>query len=123
MVAANLNHTIIIVLVTTLAIRVGVDTMIKPSIDDLLVLAWNTVFALALAGLAPHEPYCVGNEFHWGAKERGVRLGARRAGAQVRSTIQIGVGAWVAAVGHDACLVDPERVTLWEFQELPGRVL
>lgn len=104
MVATNLNHTIVIVVVAAFAIRVGIDTTIESSIDDPLVLAGEAVFAVAFARAAPHEPYGVGNELHWGAEEgkAKARLSARRAGTQVRCAVQIGVGAWVAAVGHDA---------------------
>jgi hypothetical protein len=111
-----MNHTIIIV------VRVGVDTMTQPSVDVILVLAGCAVFALALAGATLHEPYGVRNEFHWRAEHCRGRLRPRSAGPQVRRAIQIGVVAWVEAVGYDACLVDPERVIIWEFQELPWGV-
>jgi hypothetical protein len=114
-----MSHTIIVVVV-----RVGVATMIQPSVDVDLVLAGYAVFALALAGGAtPHEPYGVRNEFHGGTEYRRGRLGARRVGSQVRRAIQIGVGARVEAVGYDAFLMDPERVIIWEFHELPWGVL
>jgi hypothetical protein len=112
-----MNHTIIAV------VFVGVNTMVQSSVDVILVLAGCAVFALALAGATPHEPYGVGDEFRWRTEGRRGRLGARRAGPQVRRAIQIGVGARVEAVGYDAFLVDPERVIIWEFQELPWGVL
>ena len=77
-------HTITVVVAIVIVIVVidviDVKTTIQSSIDDSLVLAGCTVFAVALARTASHEPYGVGNEFHWGAEDRSARLGARRAG-------------------------------------------
>jgi hypothetical protein len=61
--------------------------MIQAPINVVLVPAGDAVFAVALTGTAPHEPYGVGDEFHWGSENRCAHLGASRAGSQVRRAI------------------------------------
>ena len=89
--------------------------MTQSSINVLLELAGDAIFAVALAGAASHEPYGVGNEFRRGAEDGRTRLGARRVGTEARCAEQIRVGARVEAVSFDAFLVDPERVVFREF--------
>lgn len=114
---------IIFVVIVRIVVLGDVANVIQTTIYVVLVLVGRAVFAHALARTTVHEPYGVGDEFHWGAEDGGVCSGARGARAQVGCAIEIGVDAWVEGVGLDACFVDPERVTTWEFPELPGGVL
>ena len=85
---------------------------VEAAVDRALVLAGGAVLAEAGGSAvvaALHEPYGVLDELHWRAEDL-VLPGA----------VEVGVGARVRGVRFVACEVDPERVALWETDELPG---
>jgi len=92
---------------------------VKAAVNVVLALAGLTVFAEATPLAALHEPDRVLDELHRRAEDG---RGALRAGVlwpQVGGTVEVGVRARVGRVRDRARLVQPEGVTLWEFQEPP----
>ena len=93
----------------TVVVGVGVlVAVVETAVDRALALAGRAVLAEARRDAAFHEPDGVLDKLHWRAED------------PVRRTVEVRVCAWVGRVAVVARQMHPERVALWETDELPG---
>ena len=106
------NSSAIAAAAAAVVIVVDVLAAVEPTVDRALALPWRAVLAETGRDAALHEPYGVLDELH------------RRAEDLVFSgAVEVSVRARVRGVRAVARQVDPERVALWEIDELPWQYI